>query len=51
MGIEVNLFESHREDLAIYLSAYIHPENEDLILAGQDIGSFVEKMFGDSDYE
>ena len=47
---KIDLIESRSERISTHLSAKV-VENGDLMLEGQDLGSLVEKQFGDSDYE
>jgi hypothetical protein len=47
---KIKLIESKSERVSSLLSAEIS-ENGDLVLDGQDLGSFVKETFGDYDYE
>jgi hypothetical protein len=51
MGKHVHLFSERRPDLSVSVSAYIHQETKDLVIAGHDMGEFVQNFRGDSDYE
>ena len=46
----VKLIEKKRDNISIYLSAEIKSDGS-LVLEGQDLGSYVEDYWGDSDYE
>jgi hypothetical protein len=47
--MEICLFFMEREDIKVEIKARF--EEEKLIIDGYDIGEFVEKCWGDSDYE
>jgi hypothetical protein len=46
---KVILYQSERPDVKVTIEAYFDDEN--LVIDGYDIGDFVEKYWGDSDYE
>ena len=47
----VRLFRDKSGSTCVNISVSIDPENGDLVWEGYDIGDFVEKYWGDSDYE
>ena len=51
MGKHVHLFSERRPDLSVSVSAYIRQGAKDLVIAGHDVGEFVQNFRGDSDYE
>ena len=49
--IRMPLFIEQGESVSIHIDVYIDADTGDLVIEGQDVGSFVKDMFGDSDYE
>ena len=47
----VVLFERNDKELSAYIYACIEEGSGDLVIEGQDLGSAVKGVFGDSDYE
>ncbi len=47
---QVTLIDRETDRIEIHLTADITPEG-DLLLSGQDLGSAVEEIWGDDDYE
>ena len=49
--LRTKLYRGRSGGISIHIDAVIDKENGDLVIEGQDTGSGVSDLFGDSDYE